>query len=73
MDFPKRQALGYFHDSGCVLTRLLHLDCLAQLYWFRGAALEYFSPGEKYSASIFTSNFNHLTGIWRFQSDDYCS
>jgi hypothetical protein len=36
-------------------------------------ALAYFSPNEKHAPSIFTSNFNHLTGIWRFQSDDYCS
>jgi hypothetical protein len=37
------------------------------------AFLECFSPNEKHSPYILTRNFNHLTGIWRFQSDDYCS
>jgi hypothetical protein len=36
-------------------------------------ALACCSPDEKHAASIFASNFNQLTDIWRFQSDDYGS
>jgi hypothetical protein len=37
------------------------------------ARLECFSTDEQHAAYVFTCNFNHLTDIWRFQSDDYCS